>query len=144
MTTGTPFTVVPASAYTISVATPRISNVIAGQITTYTVNLATSSGFTGMAALSLSGLPAGLTASFNPTSISVGQQSVLTITAPANQSPTAPGGVTRTVNGSATVQGLPVPAATTATLNVTQITTSFLGRTVVDNSPNTSLAGSNT
>ena len=68
----------------------------------------------------------------------MGQQSVLTITAPANQTTTT---ATLTINGSATVDGLPVPAATTAMLNVMPITTSFIGRTVVDNSPNTSLVG---
>ena len=86
-------------------------------------------------------MPAGLTATFNPTAILVGQQSILTITAPTNQAATAPGGVTLTFNGSATVQGLAVPAATTATLNVAPITTSFIGRTVVDNGTNTSLVG---
>ena len=140
VTSTTPFTVVPASTYTIS-ATPSIGNVIAGQSTTYTITASSSSGFSGLAQLSVSGLPAGLTATFNPAAISVGQQSIMTITAPANQSPTAPGGVTLTFNGSATVQGLAVPAATTATLNVTPITTSFLGRTVVDNTANTSLVG---
>jgi RHS repeat-associated protein len=133
----TPFTVVPSSTYTIS-TTPSTANLIAGQSTTYTITSSTSNGFSSLAALSLSGLPAGLTASFNPAQISIGQQAILTITAPANQ-PTNT--ATLAINANATVDGIAVPAAATATLNVLPITTSFLGRTVVDDGTNTSLVG---
>ncbi len=136
-TSTTPFTVVPSSTYTISAA-PSVGNVIAGQSTTYTINLATSNGFSGLAQLAVSGLPAGLTSSFNPPRISAGQQSTLTITAPASQtSDTA----NLAITASATVDSLAVPAGTTATLNVTPVSTSFIGRTVVDNTANTSIAG---
>jgi RHS repeat-associated protein len=133
----TPFTVVPSSTYTISAA-PSTANVIAGQSTTYTITASSSNAFTGLASLSLAGLPGGLTAAFNPPQITAGQQSTLTIIAPANQ---ATNTATLTINASATVDGLPVPAAATATLNITPISTSFLGRTVVDNTANTPLAG---
>ncbi len=136
-TSTTPFTVVAANTYSIT-AVPAISSVIAGQSTTYTINATSANGFSGVAALSLSGLPTGLTSSFSPPSISVGQQSVLTITAPANAG-TNTGNLA--ITASATVQGLVVSAGTTATLNVQPVTTSFLGRTVVDNTANTSLAG---
>ena len=137
VTSATPFTVTPSSTYTIS-SSPSTSNVIAGQSTTYTITASSSNGFTGLAQLSLSGLPTGLTSAFNPTQISVGQQSVLTITAPANQTTNT---ANLAITASAVVDGIAVPAGTTATLNVTPVTTSFLGRTVVDNSANTSLAG---
>ncbi len=83
-------------------------------------------------------MPAGLTSSFNPPQIAVGQQSVLTITAPSNQTTNT---ANLAITASATVNNIAVPAGTTATLNVTPVTTSFLGRTVVDNSSHTSLAG---
>ena len=137
VTSTTPFTVVAATTYTISAA-PAISSVIAGQSTTYTITSGSTNGFTGVAALSVSGLPSGLTSSFNPASIAVGQQSILTITAPSGAAATTG---TLAIAGNATVQGLPVSAGATATLNVQTVTTSFLGRTVVDNTANTSLAG---
>ncbi len=137
VTSATPFTVVPSSTYTISAA-PSTANVIAGQSTTYTITAASSNGFTGLAQLSLSGLPAGLTSSFNPQQITAGQQSTLTITAPASQTTNT---ATLAIAANATVDSIAVPAGATATLNVTTITTSFLGRTVVDNTANTSIAG---
>jgi RHS repeat-associated protein len=133
----TAFTIVPSSTYTISAA-PSTANLIAGQSTTYTITAASANGFTGLASLSLLGLPSGLTATFNPIQITAGQQSTLTITAPSNQSTNT---ATLAINASATVDGLAVPAAATATLNVMPISTSFLGRTVVDDGSNTSLAG---
>jgi RHS repeat-associated protein len=133
----TPFTVVPSNTYTISAA-PSTANVIAGQSTTYTITAASTNGFTALAALSVSGLPSGVTGAFSPAQISAGQQSTLTITAPAGQATST---ASLAISAMATVDGLAVPAATTATLNVTPVSTSFLGRTVVDDGSNTSIAG---
>ena len=136
-TSATPFTVVPSSTYTISAA-PSTANVIAGQTATYTVTSSTSTGFTGLSQLSVSGLPSGVTAAFSPAEISVGEQSILTITAPANQATST---ANLAIGATATVDGLTVPAAANVTLNVTPISTSFIGRTVVDDGTNTSLVG---
>ena len=136
-TSATPFTVTPSSTYTIS-SSPSTGNVIAGQSTTYTITASSSTGFAGLAQLSLSGLPAGLTSSFNPAQIAVGQQATLTISAPANQTTNT---ANLAITARAMIDGIAVPAGTTATLNVTPVTTSFLGRTVVDNTTNTSIAG---
>ena len=137
VTSATPFTVTPSSTYTLT-ASPSTGNVIAGQSTTFTVSLASTTGFTGLATLSVLGLPSGLTAAFSPTQITAGQQSTLTITAPSNQGTNT---ATITITGAATVDGLAESVSATPTLNVTPVTTSFLGRTVVDNTSNTSLVG---
>lgn len=131
------FTVTPSNTYSITAA-PSTGSVIAGQTTTFTVTATSSNGFTGLASLSLSGLPNTMTASFNPAQISAGGQSTLTITTPANAGASA---ISLTVNATATVDGITEPAASPATLNVMPITTSFVGRTVVDNTANTSIAG---
>src|ERR1019366_2655506 len=62
----------------------------------------------------------------------------LTITAPVSQPSNAAALV---ITAAATVNGIPVSLSTNVTLNVQPITTSFIGRTVVDNTANTSLAG---
>ena len=131
------FTVTPSSTFTIS-AVPSIANVIAGQTTTYTVSVTSANGFPGLATLSLTGLPAGLTAAFVPTAVAAGGQSTLTITAPANQ---APSSTQLVIGGAATVDGIAESLSTGATLNVQAVTTTFLGRAVVDDGKNTALAG---
>jgi len=70
-------TIDPSSTFTISAA-PSAVNLIAGQSTTYTITTASGNGFSGLATLGVSGLPSGLTASFNPAQIAIGQQSILT------------------------------------------------------------------
>ena len=131
------FTVTPSSTFTIS-AVPSIANVITGQTTTYTVSVTSANGFPGLATLSLTGLPAGLTAAFVPTAVAAGGQSTLTITASANQ---APSSTQLVIGGAATVDGIAESLSTGATLNVQAVTTTFLGRAVVDDGKNTALAG---
>jgi hypothetical protein len=70
------------------VATPDFSisatptgSVIPGTSTTYTVNVSAMAGFTGTVALSASGLPTGVTGTFNPTTIPGGGTSTLTVSA---------------------------------------------------------------
>src|SRR5262249_42926050 len=64
---------------------PSSANLIQGQSAAYAVSLSSSGGFNQLAALSVSGLPAGVTASFKPQQITAGQTSILTIVAPVNQ-----------------------------------------------------------
>ena len=134
--TGT-LTINPSSTFTLS-ATPANASLIQGQSVAYAVQLASTNGFNQIAPLGVTGLPSGVTASFKPASITAGQTSTLTLTAPANQ---AVATSTLTVSAAATVDGIPVSHSTTASLAVTAPTTSFLGRTVVDNSTQTPLVG---
>jgi subtilisin family serine protease len=70
-------------------ATPASRNAVAGAGATYTVGVASLNGFTGTAALSLTGLPSGVgTASFSPQVIAGAGSSQLTVTT----LPAAPGG----------------------------------------------------
>jgi Domain of unknown function (DUF1929) len=60
-------------------ATPSSQNVTQGNSTSYTVNVASSGGFAGTVGLSVSGLPQGATAVFNPTSITTSGSSTLIV-----------------------------------------------------------------
>ena len=133
----TPLTIVPSSTFTLT-ASPGSASLIQGQSISYSVNLTSSGAFTQLAALSVTGLPTGASANFAPTQITLGQTSVLTVSAPAGQ---AVGASTLAVSAAATVDGLPVTSSANVTLNVTPVSTSFVGRTVVDNTTNTPLAG---
>ena len=136
-TTSLPFTVTPASTFTISAA-PATANLIVGQTVTVAVQLASSNGFNQVATLTVSGVPSGVTASFNPSSITAGQTSVLTLTAPASQPVST---ATLSLSASATVNGIAETQSASATLAIQGATTSFLGRTVVANSTETPLVG---
>jgi hypothetical protein len=63
---------------------PGSRSIAVGTNTTYTVNVSAMNGFAGNVALSLSGLPSDLTGTFNPTTISGGGSSTLTISAPSS------------------------------------------------------------
>ncbi len=77
--------------------TPTSQTVNAGASTTYTINTAVTSGAAQTINLSASGLPAGVTASFNPASVTAGGSSTLTVTVPAG---TAASTSTLTIAGS--------------------------------------------
>ncbi len=136
-TSTTALNVTTPSNFTIS-ASPSSGTVIQGQSTTFAVTLNSSNGFTGLAALSATGLPGGVTASFNPASISVNQTSILTLSAPTSQST---GTSSLSVTASATIAGQSVKQSATLSLQVAGISTTFLGRTVVANAAQTPIAG---
>jgi len=73
----------PKPDFSFSTA-PPLETVGAGSNATYTVNLNSLDGFTGTVAWSASGLPAGATATFSPTSTTGSANSVLTITTAAS------------------------------------------------------------
>ncbi len=129
--------IVASANFTLTVS-PGTASVIQGESTVYAVALSSTNGFNQLATLSVSGLPAGITASFAPTQITAGQTSVLTVTAPASQ---ALGSSTLSISASATVNGLPISQSVSATLQVQAVSTSFLGRTVVDDYLRTPIAG---
>ena len=131
------FSVTTSSSFSLSVS-PSSAGLIQGQQVSYAVNLTSSNGFAGLAALSVSGVPGGIQATFSPPAIGAGQESTLTLSAPSNQ---ALGVSTLTVSASATIGGLPVQQSATATLQVEAVSTSFVGRTVVDDYPRTPIAG---
>ncbi|OLE55990.1 MAG: hypothetical protein AUG51_00235 [Acidobacteria bacterium 13_1_20CM_3_53_8] len=65
-------------------ATPSSQTVKRGAQTSYSINVAGSGGFNGVVTLSVSGLPAGATASFSPTSVNTSGSSVLTVGTSSN------------------------------------------------------------
>ncbi|MDE3178380.1 MAG: hypothetical protein KGM47_01870, partial [Acidobacteriota bacterium] len=136
-TSTTNLTITAPSSFGLTL-TPSPANVIQGQSTAYAVSLTSTNGFNQLAALAISGLPAGVTAAFSPAQITAGQASILTISAPANQ-PTSSS--TISVSASATIAGLPAVQTAQATLNVQALTTTFLGRTVVQDAAQDPLAG---
>jgi hypothetical protein len=77
-------------------ATPSSQTVAQGSNTTYTMSLSALNGFTGTAALSVSGLPTGATASFSPASLTGSGNSTLTV---STASTTAVGTYPLTITG---------------------------------------------
>src|SRR3984957_9040330 len=101
----------PAPSFTVS-ATPSSQTVSPGGGTSYSVSTNALNGFTGSIGLSVSGLPANATATFNPTSVSVGSGSTLTVTTASN---TPAGSFTLTITGTSGS----LTSTTSVTLNVT-------------------------
>ncbi len=101
----------PNPDFTVS-ATPSSQTLNAGGSTPYTVNTSALNGFSGSVSLSVSGLPANATGTFNPASVSAGGSSTLTV-ATATNTPT--GSFTLTVTGTSGS----LTRTTTVTLTVT-------------------------
>jgi hypothetical protein len=101
---------------------PTSGSVTAGQSTTATIGTAVTSGSAQSVALSVSGLPAGATASVNPASVSAGGSSTLTIATAAS---TPAGGYPLTVTGTGT------SATHTATYTLT-VSSGGGGNTIVN------------
>jgi hypothetical protein len=80
-------------------ASPSSQAVVQGNGATYTATVSAVNGFTGPVNLSASGLPAGATASFNPTAITTSGSSTMTVT---TASSTPPGSSTITITGTNT------------------------------------------
>ncbi|HYR41499.1 MAG TPA: RHS repeat-associated core domain-containing protein, partial [Terriglobia bacterium] len=129
--------IVASSDFTVS-ASPSTTNLIQGQSVSYAITLKTSNGFSQLVTLAASGLPSGLSSSFKPQQVTAGQTSVFTITAPAGQSLSQS---TLNFSAAATVDGIALSQTATAQLNIVAPTTSFVGRTVVDDPAETVLAG---
>jgi len=97
--------------FTISAA-PASQTVAAGSATSYTATITPSGGFTDTVAFSASGLPAGATATFVPTSVAGTGNSTMTVTTTAA---TAAGTYVVTITGT----GSTLTHSTTVTLVVT-------------------------
>ena len=102
------FTVTGAASFSLSASNASVAQ---GGTATSTVTVTPSGGFTSSVALSVSGLPTGVTASLNPTSLTSGT-STLTFTA---SSSAAAGAITVTVTG--TGGGITQTATLTLTVN---------------------------
>lgn len=100
----------PANDFSIS-ASPSSQSVDQGAGTTYTVSTATTAGSTQTVNLSASGLPAGASATFNPTSVTSGGSSTMSV---STSTSTAGGTYTITITGT----GTSATHSTTATLIV--------------------------
>ena len=87
-----------ANDFSVAVS-PASGTVAAGSSTTFTVTTAVTAGAAQSVSLAASGLPAGVTGSFNPASVTAGGSSTLTVTA---SSSAAAATATFTVTGSAT------------------------------------------
>jgi hypothetical protein len=103
-------------------ATPSTQSVTQGNSTSYTVNVASSGGFAGTLGLSVSGLPQGATATFNPTSITTSGSSTLGVSTlsstPAGSYPLTITATSGSLTHTATVT-LVVTAPSTFTISVT-------------------------
>jgi len=132
-----PLTIHPKSSFTLR-ASPASLNVIRGQSAAYAVTLESPDGFSQLADLSLSGLPAGVTASFSPLHLAAGQTAILTVQA-ASSAPT--GAATLTVSAASTVDGVAETQQAATGLTVQPVTTSFIGRIAASDSQETPMAG---
>jgi hypothetical protein len=94
-------------------ATPSSRTILPGESTTYTATVAPVNGFTGTVAFSVTGLPAGATAAFNPASVTTSGSTTMSISTtgatPAGSYPLTiqgtSGGLVRTVNVTLVVNG---------------------------------------
>ncbi|VAW90489.1 hypothetical protein MNBD_GAMMA17-368, partial [hydrothermal vent metagenome] len=114
------------------------TKVIRGYSTAFSLSLSTTTNFNQLANLTMTGLPAGMQASFKPETITSGQQTVLSITAAQNQPIDTN---TITVTAQAEVEGITVSDSVDLQFTVEAVTTSFMGRTVIDNNSQTALGG---
>jgi hypothetical protein len=98
--------------------TPASQTVTAGNSTTYTTTISALGGFAGAVNLSVSGLPSGATATFNPASVTGSGTSTLSVT---TSSTTPFGTYTLTITGTSGT----LTHSTTATLVVTGVNPDF-------------------
>ena len=98
-------------------AAPQSNTVTPGQSASYTVTATSIAGFDSSVDFSISGLPAGATATFNPASVvpsSGGTNTTLTVTTSGGGNPTPAGTYTLTITGT----GGNITQQTTVTLVV--------------------------
>ena len=137
VTSATPLIIVPASSFTLA-ASPNALTVIQGQTVASAVTLNGTNGFNQLVSLNITGLPAGVTASFNPPQITAGQTAILSLNASSAQ---ATSGAVLTLSAVATVSGIAVTQSAALSLSIVGASTSFVGRTVLPDTKETALAG---
>jgi RHS repeat-associated protein len=113
--TATPFTVDSEQDFVVTVA-PSTTTAVQGGSGTYVVYVtSTQSTFSQLASLTATGLPAGITATFNPAQITAGASATLTLKLSGTISP---GSYPFTIRGVAPVGGNDLERTAGATLNV--------------------------
>src|SRR5690349_15168004 len=95
---------------------PANQSVVRGQNATYTVSVTSVNGLTGAVSLSVSGLPAGATGVFNPTSVTLSSGSTQTSTLTINTTSTTPIGTSNI-----TITGTSSKATSSVTAGLTVI-----------------------
>ncbi|MFS8104953.1 metallophosphoesterase [Lentzea alba] len=95
-------------------ASPSSVAVVPGSSKTVTVDVGATGGFTGSVALSVSGLPSGVTGSFSPSSVNAPGSSTLTLTASDSATGSATATITGTSGGVGKTASLSVTAGNTA------------------------------
>ena len=116
-TTTVSLTVNAPSDFTVS-ASPASVSVVQGSSGSSTISTTVSGGFNSAVSLSASGLPSGVTASFNPTSIAAPGSGSSTLTFTASSTAT-----TGTVSVTVTASGGSVTHTTTVSLTITSAAT---------------------
>jgi len=109
---------------------PSTQTVAPGASATYTVSVSSIGGSTQTVALSVSGLPSGVTGSFSPTSVTAGGSSTLTVTASS----------TATGSGSFNITGTSGATSHSTSASVTVSTTGG-GNTLSNGVPVTGISG---
>ena len=106
------FVVLPTEEFQLSV-TPEIITVAAGGQGAFQVNVTGTDGFTNLATLGITGVPAGATAAFVAPTLTAGQSTQLDVQAGA-----ASGSITLTVTATALVNNVETTRTATATVQV--------------------------
>jgi pre-peptidase len=117
---GVTLTIAGSPDFSVGVS-PASRSIVAGSSTTYTVATGALNGSTQSIALSVSGLPAGATASFSPTTVAAGGSSTLTVAVASTATPSTStftvSGTSGAVQHSATASVTVTTAGGVAVLN---------------------------
>jgi RHS repeat-associated protein len=136
-TSATPLTVDPSAKFELAVE-PSTVSLNPGVSVSAIVRLSTTTSFADLADLTIEGLPAGVSAKFTPQKIRAGDWSLLTLQAAATQ---AANQLALTVRASAEIDDASHSELGSLAVNVAQVTTAFVGRTVLDDPRETPLTG---
>ena len=129
--------ILTSSTFSIAVGPTQLP-IIQGQQASFSVSLSSNDGFDQLASLAVSGIPKGMTYAFSPTQITAGQTSILTLAAAPDQ---GLGVSPLTISATATIFGQQVVQTAMASVQVTGVSTSFIGRTAVDDYLRTPIVG---
>ncbi len=131
------FAIEPSSTFSLT-GVPANASAIRGHGTSYRVCLSSSNGFVQLAELTVNGLPESVAAVLTPKMLAAGGCSLLKVV-PSAEQPIGP--IEFQVSASAAVDGMAISQVASLTLGVEEVTTSFMGRTVVDDALQTALPG---
>jgi RHS repeat-associated protein len=135
-TSASSLNIVAPSSFVLA-AGPASVTLLAGQSTSVSVSLSSTDGFSQLAALSVAGVPSGVSASFNPPQITAGQSSLLTLSAPDAQTASSS---QLTISASTVIDGISQSQSAPVILNIgSSGGTSFAGRVAVTDAYDTPL-----